>query len=63
MFATLKMKPHFRNYQINCKFQEEESGYYCWKLREKKVKQYFSETTRVDSPEPSVQLDQAELEW
>ena len=36
---------------------------YCWKLREKKVKQYFSETTRVDSPEPSVQLGQAELEW
>ena len=25
--------PHFRNYQINHKFQEKDSGYYCWKLR------------------------------
>ena len=30
----------FRNYQINPnhKFQEKDSGYYCWKLRKKKVK-------------------------
>ena len=32
------MEPHFRNYQINHKFQEKDSGYYCWKLRKKKVK-------------------------
>ena len=23
---------HFRNYQIIHKFQEKDSGYYCWKL-------------------------------
>ena len=32
------MGPHLRNYQINHKFQEKDSGYYCWKLRKKKVK-------------------------
>ena len=32
------MEPHFRNYQINHKFQEKDRGYYCWKLRKKKVK-------------------------
>ena len=33
-----RMKPCFRNYQINYKFQEKRSGYYCWKLRKRKVK-------------------------
>ena len=32
------MEPQFRNYQINHKFWEKDSGYYCWKLRKKKVK-------------------------
>ena len=32
------MEPHFRNYQINHKFQGKDSGYFCWKLRKKKVK-------------------------
>ena len=32
------MEPHFRNYQINHKFQEKGCGYYCWKSRKKKVK-------------------------
>ena len=48
----------FRNYQINHKFQEK-----CWKLKKKKVKlKYFSETTRADQPEPSVQSEKAGLE-
>ena len=41
------MKPHFRNYQINNKFQEKDSGYYCWKLRKKKVKHYSSRLARA----------------
>ena len=32
------MEPHFRNYQMNHKFQEKVNGYYCWKLRKRKVK-------------------------
>ena len=37
------MEPYFRNYQINPnhKFQEKDSGYYCWKLRKKKIKPYI----------------------
>ena len=35
------MEPHVRNYQINHKFEEKDSGYYCWKLRKKKVKHYI----------------------
>ena len=30
--------PHFRNYQIDHKYQEAGSGYYCWKLRKRKEK-------------------------
>ena len=45
---TLKMEPHFRNLQINYKFQENDSGYYCWKLgKRKKNTKNVSETTRV----------------
>ena len=54
----MEMEPHFRNYyyQINRKFQEKASGCYFWKWKKKKVNtNYFSETTRVDYPEPSVQ--------
>ena len=32
------VEPHSRNYQINHKFQKKDSGYYCWKLRKRKVK-------------------------
>ena len=32
------MEPHFRNYWTKHKIQEEDSGYYCWKLKKKKVK-------------------------
>ena len=35
----MEMEPHFRNYQINHKFQEKDNGYYCWKWRKNKVKQ------------------------
>ena len=28
----------FRNYQINPQIQEKDSGFYCWKLRKKKLK-------------------------
>ena len=57
------MEPHFKNYQINYKFQEKDRGYYSWKLRKRKVKhQKLFITTLVDQPEPSVQLEQAELE-
>ena len=28
----------FRNDKINHKFQENDSEYYCWKLRKKKIK-------------------------
>ena len=38
IYITLEMEPHFRNYQINYKFQEKDSGYYCWKLRKKESK-------------------------
>ena len=58
VYHTLKIEPHYRNYQINIKFLEKDSGYYCWKLRNKKVKQ-FSEITRVKQAEPLVQLEQA----
>ena len=34
------MKPHFRNYPINHKFQEKNCGYYCWKLKKRKVIHY-----------------------
>ena len=45
---------------VNHKFQEKDSGYYCWKLRKKnkRVKKYFSETTPVDLPYPSVQSEE-----
>ena len=57
-------EPHFRNHQINHKYQEADSGYYCWKLRKRKENtKQISETTRVDQPEePSVQSELAELE-
>ena len=33
------MEPYFRDYEINpnLQFQEKDSGYYCWKLRKKKI--------------------------
>ena len=53
------MEPHFRNYQINHKFQEKDAGN--WEKTKQNTK-YFSETIRVDLPEASVQLEQAGLE-
>ena len=35
------MEQHFRNYQINHKFQEKGRKYSSWKLRKRKVKTYF----------------------
>ena len=32
------MEPDVRNYQINHKFQQKDSGKYCWTLREKKAR-------------------------
>ena len=37
-FITLKMEPHFRNYQINHKSQEKDKEYHCLKLRKKESK-------------------------
>ena len=32
------MVKHFKDYEINHKFQEKDRGYYCWKLRKREVK-------------------------
>ena len=32
------MEQHFNNYQINLKFHEKGTEYYCWKLKKRKVK-------------------------
>ena len=32
------MEQHFNNYQINLKFHEKGTEYYCWKLKKMKVK-------------------------
>ena len=40
MGKTWKMEQHLRNYQINHNFLEKGRKYYCWKLRESKVKTY-----------------------
>ena len=45
IYITLEMEPHFRNYQINYKFQEKDAGN--WEKRKYNSK-YFSENTRVD---------------
>ena len=45
------METHFRNYQINHKFQEKDSGYLLLleiEKKENKTLKFFSETTRVD---------------
>ena len=57
------MEPQFRNCQINYKFQEKNSEYYCWNLRKKKAKHeirfsnYSSRLVRA-----SVQSKQAGLQ-
>ena len=43
------MEPHFRNYQINHKFQEKISGCYCWKLR-KSFRNYLSRLAKALNP-------------
>ena len=54
---------YFRNYQINENSQEKGRGYYCWKLRKRNSKtKIFSETARVDQPQPSAQSEKEEPE-
>ena len=41
------MECHFRNCYIKYKSQEEDSRYYCWKLKKRKGNtKYFLETTQ-----------------
>ena len=56
------MECHFRNCYIKHKSEEEDSRYYCWKLKKRKENtKYFLETTQntqVDQPQTSVQSEQ-----
>ena len=42
----MRMKFHFRTYQVSHKFQEKDSGYYSWKLGKRKVKTLFRNCSR-----------------
>ena len=59
------MDPYFRNYQKNPnhKFQGKDRWILLLEIEKKENTKYFSQTTRLDYPEPSVQsAEQSGLE-